>query len=66
MAEYCLVFTQLLFDIRFDVPFEVDDLEPLTIIFLLLLLLDLGYRGLLFASTTNLEEVPRFADICLL
>ena len=35
-------------------------------IFLLGLLFDLSYRGLQFASTTNLEARPRFADIwCL-
>ena len=32
---------------------------------LLCLQFDLGYRGLLFASTTNLQAEPRFADIWL-
>ena len=27
--------------------------------------LGLGYKALVFASTTNLESGPRFADICL-
>ena len=32
--------------------------------FAIRLRLDLGYKALIFASTTNLESVPRFADIC--
>ena len=39
-------------------------LGPRIITFLLRLLFDLGYRGLLFASTTNLGVRPRFAGIC--
>ena len=32
--------------------------------FFALPLFNLGYRGLLFASTSNLEAGPRFTDIC--
>ena len=38
-------------------------IRPRIITFLLRLLFDLGYRCLLFASTTNLEAGPRFAGI---
>ena len=34
--------------------------------FLIRLQLDLGYKALIFASSTNLDSVPRFADICCL
>ena len=38
-------------------------LWPQSITFLLFLLFDLGYRGLLFASMTSLKAGPRFAGI---
>ena len=38
-------------------------LQPRIITFLLPLLFNLGYRGLLFALTTNLEAEPRIAEI---
>ena len=38
-------------------------LRPWTIIFLLRLLFDLGYRGLLFASMTNLKAWPHLAEV---
>ena len=41
-------------------------IRPRTIIFLLRLLFHLGYRGLWFASRTNLESGPRFAEVCSL
>ena len=44
----------------------VQILRPRTIIFLLHLLFDLGYRALRFASMTNLEAVPLFAKIWIL
>ena len=62
MAEYYSIFARMLFDIRFDIRFEMEyfDLESS---FLRHLLFNLGYRGLLFASMTNLEAGPRFARI---
>ena len=48
----------MLFDIHFEV--EYFNLEPS---FFCFAYFDLGYRGLLLASTTNLEASPRFADI---
>ena len=41
-------------------------LQPLTIIFVICLLFDLGYRGLWFASRTNLESGTRFAEVCII
>ena len=41
-----------------------DILRTRIITFLLCLLFDLGYRGLLFASMTNLEAEPRVTRIC--
>ena len=45
------------------IHFEVENFAFRTIIFLLCLLFDLGYRHLWFASMTNLEAGPRFADM---
>ena len=56
LTLYYSIFSQMVFDICFEV-------DTLTSIFLLRLLFDLGYRGLRFASTTNLKAGPRFADI---
>ena len=39
-------------------------LQPWTITYLLCLLFDLDTRASVFASTTNLEAGPRFAEIC--
>ena len=36
---------------------------PLSIIFVVSLLFELGYRGLCFASRTNLESGPQFAKV---
>ena len=41
-------------------------LRPWIITFLICLLFNLGYRGLLFASTMNLEAGPRLARIWLI
>ena len=60
MAEYYLIFARMLFDIRLDIGFEV---KYFYITFLLRLLFNLGYRGLLFASMMNLKAGPRFAEI---
>ena len=51
-------------DIRLDICFEVKYSDQKIVTFLLHLLFKLGYRGLLFASTMNLEGRPRFAGIC--
>ena len=58
MAEYYTIF--VLNAIQYSLRYS---LRGLIITFLLGLLFDLGYRGLLFASTTNLKAGPHFAGI---
>ena len=63
MATFYSIFIRMLFNIRFDFCFEVENQTP-NHHFLLRLLCDLDIRALIFASTTNLEAGPRFAGIC--
>ena len=48
------------YSLQFSLRFQI--LRPRSIIFLLCLLFDLGYRGLLFASTMNLEAEPALPE----
>ena len=52
LAEFYLIFVQMLFNI-----------PPWTIIFVISLLVDLGYRGLWLTLRTNLESGPQFAEV---
>ena len=60
--------TCLIFDIRLGIRLDIRlggrVTRPWSINFTIWLWLNLGHRLLVFASTTNLESEPSFADIC--
>ena len=63
MAEYYSIFgpNAIQSSLRYSLRGQILQLRIIT--FLLGLLFNLGYRGLLFTSTMNLEGGPRFAGI---
>ena len=58
MAKYYSIFAQILFNIRFQVKY----LGLEASFFLLCLLFNLSYRGLLFAMMTNLKAGPALLE----